>query len=145
MSLFRPGGLLHGKAVLLATHNGQVQAHLVDSSSHLFSAVNHLGAASHVIVLKDGQIETQGAPTEIDEQCHTLLVERHAQLPKESRAESEDSDGSGTDAPSQSEHESEEQPIAKSSLGLMPYLFFLRMMTWKNAVFCLVRRRHDCM
>jgi ATP-binding cassette subfamily C (CFTR/MRP) protein 1 len=106
------------------------------SGSHGLSPVNHLSAASHVIVLKEGQIQAQGTPAEIDQQGHGLLVERQAGRPEEGRMEREPAGEEA--AESAWEQEGDEEPIAKSSLGLTPYLFFARMVMWRNAVLCIV-------
>jgi hypothetical protein len=90
-----------------------------------------------VIVLKEGRIRAQGAPSEIDEQRYSMLVEKHTEWPQEAKAESNSSAMGGTDSPI--EQENNEEPIAKSSLGFMPYLFFAWMVTWRNAAFCVVR------
>jgi hypothetical protein len=87
-------------------------------------------------VLEEGRIKAQGAPAEIEQQKDSLFAEGLAERLQEECPQRKTI--ANQTAEFASEEEEKEEPIAKASLGLTPYLFFARMATWENTALCVV-------
>ncbi|KAJ7267907.1 hypothetical protein C8J57DRAFT_1228520 [Mycena rebaudengoi] len=119
-ALFGSNGLLRNKGVVLVTNNA-----------------NHLNHADRIIVLNAGAMQYEGTLDEI--RAAGYQFDHYAR--KEDPKESETSDKPEAVAPAKkhvAEKERAEAPIPESSLGLTPYLFYLRMAGWSGSMVVLV-------
>ncbi|KAJ7268006.1 P-loop containing nucleoside triphosphate hydrolase protein [Mycena rebaudengoi] len=119
-ALFGSNGLLRNKGVVLVTNNA-----------------NHLNYADRVIVLNAGAMQYEGTLDKI--RAAGYQFDHYAR--KEDPQESETSDKPEAVAPTKkhvAEKERAEAPILESSLGLTPYLFYLRMAGWSGSIVVLV-------
>ncbi|KAJ7150739.1 P-loop containing nucleoside triphosphate hydrolase protein [Mycena filopes] len=117
-ALFGSNGLLKNKGVVLVTHNAK-----------------HLNRADHILILNAGTAQYQGTLSEIVAAGYQFAPEQQPE-PTQAVAEGKVVVVDAKAKVHVAEKERAEAPLPASSLGSVPYVFWLSMAGWGGSLLC---------
>ncbi|KAJ6594611.1 P-loop containing nucleoside triphosphate hydrolase protein [Mycena capillaripes] len=121
LSLFGPKGLLLNKGVVLVTNN-----------------VKYLNNANHVLVFNAGALQYQGTLEEVVAAGYKFSQNIDGKDVKVNIAEKPESTSPAMEKEHEDEIERAEKSIAKESMGITPYMFYMRMAGWSGSIVVIV-------